>query len=204
MSVFTNQTIKNEEITLLNNVVNRLAHQLVMEDCIINFKLTSRALICAQAKFLNCTLNFKTRLNNHPFSSVYFENCTFKGKLSSSEFGRRKWIHEPEKEKIIAGIKNCDFSEVTVFDGIRFIDCDIDTIIFPKFPHFVVKYPFKNAQKILDSNLPKLFKSLFEPNKWLMETDNALLFNFNESAKYYDISVEEFKNLISQYDFIEM
>lgn len=205
MADYTGQTIKNQEINLLNNenLLHKLSHGMIMEDCVINFKVPANGIIIAKAQFINCTLNFKTKLTNYSFSSTIFDGCKFTGKLSGCEFGYRKKNHNPEQPEIKGNIINCDFSEVAFANGIRFFNCDTATIKFPKFPHFFIKDPYQNAPIILENNFPKSLKTLFG-SAWLTEADNALLLNIDEAAQKDKISVEEFKSLISAYDFIEM
>jgi len=197
------QHVKDQEIDVHNksNLCHKLSHGLVMENSILNFKVSGRGIIMAQSRFYNCTFNFKTKMQ-YPFTKVYFNGCTFTGRLESSEFGRRPWITSDE-EKVKGDCIDCDFSQMKYANGIRFIDCDVERIKFPTGEHFVIKYPYKNIQAAQDSDMPGRLKRNFDPN-WLMPTENALLYNFAEMAKRCDLPVDELKKQLAGIDFIEM
>lgn len=201
-----NQIVKDEEINLLSNsnLCHKLLGGLVMENCIINIKVSARGLIISQAKFINCTFNFKTKITNYSFTSSCFENCTFLGKMSGCEFGYRK----RDNEKIRGNMINCDFSQMLLMDGIRFLDCEMAGIKLPSFPHFTILNPLRNTNflKDYDSASEKL-KKYFDFNReftWLTEEDKALTKDAVGLSLKYGVKPEELKHILLAFDFIAM
>lgn len=206
MADYMGQKIKDQEINLLNNenLAHKLSHGMIMENCVINFKVPAKAIIITKAKFINCTLNFKTKLTNYPFTSSYFENCIFLGKLSGCEFGYRPSIHLEEEEKFKGNIINCDFSKMALFDKIRLMNCDINKQILPTFPNFVIIDPIKNYRNLVDEDFPHMLKINFNYEDYLDDNDKGLVFDAEIMSKEYDIPIDKLKSIFSKYDFIKM
>jgi len=101
----------------------------------------------------------------------------------------------------------CDFSHLTLADGIRFLNIDMSTIKLPPFPHFTVLDPYKNTNFLKDSDAPEKLKRYFHFNDgidWLFEDDKALIFDAHKLAKNYDMSLEALYDLLKDFEFIKV
>lgn len=200
------QHIKDQEITLGND--SDLKHKLsgvTMENCTLNFKVSGNGVIMGRSKFYNCTFNFKVKMR-YQFYNTYFEGCTFTGKMFSSEFGRREQVGS-EAVKVTADVVNCDFSKLTLADGIRFLNCDMAATKLPPFPHFTVLNPYENSNFLQNSDAPEKLKKYFNFNgglDWLMPEDKALIFDARQIAPKYDISLDDLQALLKDFEFIKM
>ena len=79
----------------------------------------------------------------------YFDSCTFLGRYKDLNFGR------VEKDcKVETALKNCDFSRAKLH-MLGFVHTEVETCLFPTWPHFTVLHPLRNREDFLAIPLPE-------------------------------------------------
>lgn len=142
------QTIENAEIVLTNEHVNCLGPNLLLKDCRLILKTSARGLILAQPQLIGCRIEAKKRfVNCQEWPHSHLINCTFVGKFHGNDFGN--W----PGDEFPGSLQDCDFSEA-ILDGCRFLDCDVESITFPKWPCFTILFPRTRMDEILALNWP--------------------------------------------------
>lgn len=132
MIQFSDQEIVNERLILDSATeLYYLGHNLTLRNCILVIRVPARALVIARTRFIDCTIEVKRQLNTFRWQSAFLKGCRFKGRFSGNDFG--SW---PDT-RTEGGIEDCDFTEAHL-DGCRFLECDVRTIRFPRWPCFTL------------------------------------------------------------------
>lgn len=135
------QTIESKEIVLNGSEHNYLGPDLVLRNCSIVLRTPARALSLNSVQLIDCHIDAKKKLTNFQlWCGCVIRGCTFSGKYSGNDFGH--WDSQGEGGEIA----DCDFSKA-ILDGCRFMECDIESIEFPKWPCFTILDP---SQKKLE------------------------------------------------------
>lgn len=142
MIQFSDQEISNERLVLDSPTeLYYLGHNLTLRNCNLVVKVSARALVIAQARLIDCTIEVKRDLKNFRWQSVFLKGCRFKGRLIGNDFG--EWPSAPGQ----GGIEHCDFSEAHL-DATRFLSCDVRTLRFPPWPCFTIFDPVRRAREL--------------------------------------------------------
>ncbi|MFT3878540.1 MAG: hypothetical protein QM703_02635 [Gemmatales bacterium] len=109
------------------------------ERCEININCSARGIIFSECIFQECTIKVKRPFTSYQFYKVGFEGCSFIGRYPGCEFGYRSLpATRREKRKMKGFIRRCDFRQA-MLDLVAFNTTDLDSLLLPPWPHFVVK-----------------------------------------------------------------
>jgi hypothetical protein len=142
MIQLSDQEISNERLVLDSATeLYYLGHNLTLRNCTLVIKVPTRALVIAQTKLIDCTIEAKQQLKSFRWQSVSLKGCRFKGRFSGNDFG--EWPFAPGQ----GSIEDCDFSEAQL-DATRFLGCDVRTLQFPRWPCFTIVDPVRRAREL--------------------------------------------------------
>jgi hypothetical protein len=99
---------------------------------------------CSQ--FTRCRFEFGKLVREHHFDACQFIECTFSGRFQGCIFGMEQSF-VPAGESPCAFkpmLRSCDFSRAKL-DGCMFLNLDIETTVFPPWPHIILLNPVQNA-----------------------------------------------------------
>jgi len=136
------QVLNNEELVLNDIEVNMLGPQLTLNGCTVASYATAKALSFVGVSIVDSTFISKVALSDFQWCKTDLKGVKFIGQYSGCDFGRWKEFHGEN-----GAISNCDFSEAKL-DNCRFMNCDISTLTFPKWPCFTILNPREKAEAI--------------------------------------------------------
>lgn len=126
-----NAKLSHERLFLSNVEVNALGPGLELEHCEIFSDCVWKSLLISGMGMTGGRFVQQDRtLSDFHFENVHFRGVGFSGNFSGWDFG--DW---DSLEK--SSITDCDFSAARL-DGCRFLNCDIDTIVLPRWPCFTI------------------------------------------------------------------
>ena len=170
-----------------------------------------RASHISGCRFFGCEFFSKKKVKlDFLFCSNYWEDCVFLGKYESTLFGY--WTESLEGKPCPWGdiaIKGCDFSQ-GVFQGCSLSRADVDSIRFPKWPHFTVLHPSANKQAWYAADLPFLN---FNPRLFQNEEaeTSAIIYYWPWVVKLYssfpstvNADPDDVKATLQKFDFIRL
>lgn len=186
--------IENEKIILKGKISVFIGLDSKINNSIIEISIPTKRLSFAGSTFKESKIILKKSLVNMRWLYEKFFNCSFEGHFSGNDFGH--WLSD---EDSTGTVKDCDFSKANL-DGCRFMDVDVSTIIFPKFPNYTLLNPVQNINSLADlhpyfQHLQKMYDG------WLPEFTSAISYNA-ETEKQYIGDLISFHNLIKDIDFI--
>jgi hypothetical protein len=141
MIKFRDQEIANEQLVLDSRAeLYYLGPALTLRNCTLVVKIPAKALVVTQTRLIDCTLEVARVLKNFQWDHAHLLGCRFKGRFVGNDFGSRRGATE-------GSIVDCDFSEAHL-DGTRFLDCDIRTLRFPRWPFFTLFDPVRRSGEL--------------------------------------------------------
>lgn len=106
----------------------------LLDDCELRILCGANSVNLFNVTIRNSIIKTRRELKNLPFLDVQFDGCKFLGKYSGCRFGQLE-------SKNIGSIANCDFGEAQL-DLCDFLSgSDVDSLVFPSWPHVVVRRP---------------------------------------------------------------
>ncbi|QRK11509.1 hypothetical protein JQX13_16390 [Archangium violaceum] len=201
--VFNDREIENERLELTDNKANYiLGPNLLLKDCTLVLKVSSRRLSLQQPRFVGCTFEVKQELKNYQsWVAASLKGCRFKGRLTGCDFG-----HWPEYMSLPwyqhGSIEDCDFTEARL-DGCRVIGCDPATLRFPKWPCFTILDPIGRAPELRSVKWPGAHGDII-PDTLLKNppTTRALTYYAPAAARLLETTPEELRAVIEKFDCI--
>jgi hypothetical protein len=136
-----NTTIIEERLEFGSGVICFLGPNLTLRNCTLVLGMAARDLIIPQASFIDCTFITKKQLMNFRWDTAHLQGCRFQGRFIGNDFG--EWPSSPGK----GSIKDCDFSEAHLH-ATRFLNCDVRTLRFPRWPCFTIFDPARRAREL--------------------------------------------------------
>jgi hypothetical protein len=148
-----------------NEYVDFISGGAVLEDCVLDVRGAGWHIIDATLK--RCRIRVRRQMSNQQFTDAQFEDCVFEGKYVGCEFGRPPFDHRENKSYY----RQCDFSAAKLMHLCAFYRGDIDSVLWPAWPCFVVLHPWQNRDDWLAIRFPPDFVSaqdtiVDEPGKW--------------------------------------
>ena len=143
---FKDTCLIRQEVILDDDVVNALGPGLILDHCHIISNATSRAILIGGFTMNGGVFDQKHSLQNFHFERAHFSGVRFTGSYSGCDFG--DW-DSSERPSIV----DCDFTEAKL-DGVRFLQCDVSRIQFPKWPCFVIVNPVSVREHVLAQSWP--------------------------------------------------
>lgn len=142
MIQFSDREIVNEQFVLDSKTeVYYLGHNLTLRNCTLVLKIPARALVIAQTRLIDCTVEAKRELTGFRWETSFLKGCRFTGRFSGNDFGRY-----PDSIPG-GGIEACDFSQA-VLDACRFLDCEASSLRFPPWPCFTILNPVQRSAEL--------------------------------------------------------
>lgn len=125
------QILMGERLLLSNLEVHSLGPELTLQNCEIYSDCEEAALIPSGVRMSGGRFIQQDRaLRDFHFEHVHFDGVKFEGAYEGVDFG--DW-DTPQKSSIVS----CDFT-LARLDGCRFLNCDIHTILLPKWPCYTI------------------------------------------------------------------
>jgi hypothetical protein len=148
-----------------NEYVDFISGGAVLEDCVLDVR--GAGLRILDATLRRCRIKVRRQMSNQQFTDARFEDCVFEGKYVGCEFGRPPFDHR-ENNSYYQG---CDFSAAKLMHLCAFYRGEIDSVLWPAWPCFVVLHPWQNRDDWLAIRFPPEFVSAQptiadEPGKW--------------------------------------
>jgi uncharacterized protein YjbI with pentapeptide repeats len=138
--------LQNMDLVLPDNEMNILGPELMVSNCSITIRCAAGSLVIPGARFVDCQVTAKRKLSNFAFDYAGLVNVKFYGRFDGCDFGSWTGVKQAE-------VRNCDFSEADLREC-RFINCDPDTLVFPKWPCFTILQPHSRLQAFLSQSWP--------------------------------------------------
>lgn len=138
MTQLRDQAVEQATLVLTDHELNMLGPNLTVSKCDVSLRLDSKSLMVFNVTFVDCDIAAKRKLNNFLWHSASIQRCRFHGRFVGNDFGRRTSGYGE-----YGGINQCDFSDA-ILEGCRFFDCDVTTIVFPKWPCFTLLDPYSD------------------------------------------------------------
>ncbi len=143
---FKNQFISQREILLIVDEVNVLGPDLVLKGCSVLSSCTAEALVIGGLRMDGGVFSQRSPLSNYHFERAHFEGVSFVGSYVGCDFG--DWDSAQN-----SSVANCDFTNARL-DGCRFLRCEPQTILFPKWPCFTIINPKAACQYVSSQRWP--------------------------------------------------
>ncbi|WHI45857.1 hypothetical protein [Microbulbifer sp. VAAF005] len=193
---FKNQTLDGQELVLKDAEVNVLGPGLTLNRCTIVSEASAKALSFSGVSVVDSTFISKVTLADFQWCKVNLKGVNFLGRYSGCDFGQWEEFHGKT-----GGIVDCDFRGAEL-DNCRFMNCDVNSLAFPKWPYYTITSPRDQASSIKASSWPgklELIMSIFadSPEDCVAVTGDA-----NGLLKRLGGSEEEFKAALLQLDGI--
>jgi len=193
---FANETIIDKEIKLFDNEVNFLGPNLIIKNCNIISNCNSKALSFNDVKLVDTVFDSKVLLKNFEWNRVCLEGVTFIGHYSGCDFGSLK-----EFDDEVGHVMNCNFSQ-TVLDGCRFMNCNPETIVFPKWPCFTILEPNRHSGELKLEKWPGDIGMIMEIFTDSPSGTSAVTGYATEIVSQLGGGVEDFKAMLRQFDYV--
>ncbi len=146
--------IRGETLELGTHYTPNIIHnRAFFQNCVLNIWSTNFSII--DANFLNCRINAQKEVSNMRFLEAVFERCVFEGCYVGCSFGHVR----AESQTPNAYYRNCDFSKAAL-DLCEFFEGDLDSVVWPAWPNFVVINPRQNKQDWLSIQFPEQLKHM--------------------------------------------
>lgn len=195
MIQFSDQEIANERLVLDSATeLYYLGHNLTLRNCTLVIKVPARALVIARTQLIDCTIEVKRELTNFRWQSAHLKGCRFTGRLSGNDFG--SCPDRPDE----GSIERCDFSQAHL-DASRFLQCNIDTIRLPHWPHFSIFEPARRWQELLAHPWPgRIGRIIIAGFAESPPTTAAETYSATRLAKRYGTTPEAIKAVLEKLD----
>ena len=141
------QTVRGELIQLQEDLVTSLGPRLELYDCIIESYADARGVIFPGLVMRGGIFEQRVRMSNFHFLKVSFHGVKFKGEFLGCDFGDWDDASHPR-------ISDCDFLDASMHEC-RFLNCDMATIVTPKWPHFQLRHPSEAREFVMSQAWPK-------------------------------------------------
>ncbi len=193
---FLDKHFINEEFIIEAEFAISIGINTILDNCIIINKLPARGI-----SFNNCTMNggafiTKKQLTNWQQHNVIFDGVKFKGSFKGCEFGGL--IEDLNHEyKMYGYLANCDFSEAKIHQS-RLFHADIDSVIFPKFPHYTILHPHQQKDNIAQIDCHPHLKTIKKLIVKAPSEETARIYNAEMIAKKEKIDVNEVRKFFEQ------
>jgi hypothetical protein len=178
--------ISNEKIILAGEDIPSLGPNLVLENCEVVSNETE--LIFAGFKMIGGQFVQQVPLEDHRFKFGHFSGVKFSGIFSGCDFG--DWESNER-----SSIENCDFSGA-MLDGCRFLNCEVETLVLPKWPCFTLVNPSGTRKFVQSKEWPAKIASYLdfctdEDPECVAVCDDAA-----RVAKKNSLSLSEFRDIL--------
>jgi hypothetical protein len=192
MKKLHDRTIQGEAITIDEKDTYFLGPDLVLRECTILLRTTSRGLIISRTRFENCEVVAKKKLSSFRWFNAFFTGCRFSGTFHGCDFG-----HSPDDFEPAGGIECCDFSGAAL-DACRVLNADVETIQFPPWPCFTIIDPGRLATQIQPIQWPGKMRILAELIASFEPETVAVTFLATDAMKRYAVSEEDLRSAVSR------
>ena len=136
----TSAALQNRDMILGRDEVAILGPDLVLRDCRITIATTAKNLVVAGVTFEKSRIKARGTLRNFKWCEARILGCHIEGTYSGCDFG--SWPGFSERPGDIA---DTDLTEATL-EGCRFMNCDVASLRFPRWPSFTIVQPRKVAK----------------------------------------------------------
>lgn len=191
---FMNTEIKDERLVLDSKTeVYYLGQGVILRGCTLILRVPARALVVANARFIDCSIEVKQELKNFRWDAAVFEGCRISGKFLGNDFG--SW----PGSNYTGGIEGCDLTAARLH-LCRFVGCDASTLRFPRWPCFTLLDTYRRGHELETLKLPwrqGLPLSNFTEDP---PTTAAVSFVATALAKEYGVSEEEIRAFVERLD----
>jgi hypothetical protein len=186
-----NQRLENESLTFDAKQIVMLGPNLTLSHCRVVLSTTqSQFGIMALVHFEMCQIQAKRKLVNFQgWSNASLTGCTFCGHFSGNDFGG--------KEDTPYMVKNCDFSH-SILAGCRFFHCVPETLVFPKWPCYVIVNPNEVAAGLRAQNVEGPLRRWAKLLGWDEGQLRLVVEHWPNVAKYLKVDEAEIKALLSE------
>lgn len=123
---------------------NAIGADVILNDCVIESSVPASSL-SIRARIIGGSFESKVQLNGFSWCEAHLEKVAFSGRYRNNRFGLL-----PEYGNKGA-VHACDFSSATL-DDCEFYNCDVDSLVFPAWPHLTVLHP-KQFMSTLDKHI---------------------------------------------------
>lgn len=156
MRTVDTSVIANQQVVLSNREDHFLGPDLVVMDCDVVVDCAESRLSVVKTTFNSCSITITKRLKNYEWFGARFDNCSFQGELTGLRFGN----FPDEVLESFGDVTNCSF-ESAVLHLTDFLNVDISSITFPRWPGFTVPEPSTHSD-LLGIQWPGDLRLLFE------------------------------------------
>lgn len=192
------KTLENSAIVLTDEVHNYLGHELVLNNCDLTLRLTSRALTIVDVRFVNCRIRTTKRLVGFQmWCGAVITGCKFTGQYRGNDFGN--WPDQHHR----GAIENSDFSDA-ILDGCRFFGCNIDSLKFPKWPCFVISHPHSRKTDFQSFSWPKTLQVWAEVMTQSPDNVSATVDFAPRLAKQFGSTEDELRESLIKFGGVRM
>jgi hypothetical protein len=151
------QELIRQEILLDDKDMNFLGPELILRECKVILRASSRSMTFKEVTFIDCEITAKQKqTNNQEWCSTALRNTKFFGNFVGNDFG--KW---PEGFGDFGNVEGCDFSGA-VLDQCRIMTCDPASLTFPRWPCFTILHPSRDVSRLKGRSWPKSLRSEFD------------------------------------------
>lgn len=183
-----NVQLSNQEIKLTGDEVHALGPGLILTRCDVISDGDFNSLIVAGMTMVGGRFIQEAVLTNFHFAYAHFLGIKFSGSYSGCDFGDWDAVEK-------ASIEECDFTDANL-DGCRFLNCDVQTIKFPKWPGFTIINPAAALSHVSSFQWPERLGSLM-----FIYADNdpecsAICGDAERIAKKYGLGLDELRDLL--------
>lgn len=143
------ETIEGKRIEIGKGEYQDFLIDCTLVDCEIRILCGAQSVNLFRSTFEGCVFRPRQKLSNLRFNGLNLRRCRFIGRYDGCRFGN-------EEEEDDSDVRDCDFSEASLFDMCEFLDgTDVASCRFPAWPHIVVTNLTESYREWLDLDLPE-------------------------------------------------
>lgn len=156
MHVWRDERIERRFIEIGKGKFQDFITRSTLVECEIRILCGASSVNLFESTFEHCTFRPRREMKNLRFTGMNLRSCTFLGRYSGCRFGN-------ESEKDQSDVRDCDFSQSTLFHLCDFLDgADVGSLKWPGWPHIVVTDLPGSRRTWLSLKLPKEMRIIQE------------------------------------------
>ncbi|QDT25651.1 hypothetical protein [Gimesia panareensis] len=198
MNQLQQDTIEDTELVLDDKEQHYLGPSLVLNRCQIILRTNANALTITDVRISDCHIEAKKKLTNFQmWCAAKLRGCTFAGWYVGNDFGH--WAEQNPN----GAIEDCDFSKA-ILDGCRFMDCNAESIVFPKWPCFTILHPAQHRKEIELVDWPGTLRIWANVVAASLDITTASVGYAPTVAKQFDSTEDELRSTLEGMNCVKM
>lgn len=188
--------INDSVIQLKEDLVTVLGPNLELNNCVVESFADEKGIVLADVVMHGGVFDQRVKLSDFHFRRVRFDAVKFKGEYSGCDFGDWDDVATPR-------ISGCDFS-ATVMDGCRFLNCDMGSIVTPKWPCFRLMQPAGARDFVMSKSWPKGVGLILDISTDIDPECVAIVLDASVMAKDSNVPLEQLRPMLEAIPGVEI